>query len=82
MAASRAAVMPEASEPPACAMLGLPPPRPPTKPAICLMMSPAEKPAATADSVPAARSATLPSEGGEETTQATGSPLAPWGMES
>ena len=31
--------MPEASEPPACAMLGLPPPRPPTKPAMHIAVS-------------------------------------------
>ena len=53
-AASSAASMPETSLPPACAMVGLPPPPPLISREICLITAPALKPFSTASSVPAA----------------------------
>ena len=64
--------MPAAFLPPAWAMLGRPPPRPSTRPAICLITLPAWKPAFTASSEPAASRAGVPFSVTLATTQATG----------
>ena len=64
---------PLASLPPACAMVGLPPPPPLMLPAMALMIAPALKPAATAPSVPAAIKIGVPLLS-DAMTQAQGSP--------